>query len=347
VESLVRARSLLLVLLLSACTGGSSTPTARPSATVRPSHASAQTGIVVAVDGVDLSLFYVGRDRVAHIAETLAPPQDFYESHGVAISAGTRPTTCVLWSAQHTREIWCYPYGDTIGSLVVGADSSRSDIDAFALNPAGDRLAWAERPNLDAEGNDADDQDVVVAHLTGRTTVGEQRVPTFRPDGRGALGCRYFQVQQIAFAGQDLLLSCRLPDDDLVLQHLPAVRPGVPIPKRNRAPYNELIGIGSGTSRAAYALEGVLCDGDQDCAPGVSNRAVRFDPQSGEILDVIATPAAERELSYVSGGPSGEVYVTAGENGGQERLYWRQPGEKHGVLVTGLPTDAQGVVAQP
>lgn len=117
--------------------------------------------------------------------------------------------------------------------------------------------------------------------------------------------------------------------------------------------YSDLIARTSATSTEALAVEVELCD--VECEGGGRprpSRAVRVGLPSGEILEVIATAATGRYLNRVSGGRRGVLYATevdpvlVGGGNADVRVYLRLPGEKHGVVVTGLPADVNEVVAQ-
>lgn len=279
---------------------------------------------------------------------TLASPDTFYESHGVTLSAGPRPTVCALWSAQHTRQIWCYSFGDTTGRLVYAADTSHNDISAIALRPDGQAIAWTENPHLDIDvyPDNGEDEDVVTADYSSAGLSNVVHGATFRQHGLAAAGCRSYPITGIAWSGTThALLSCHTTDGEqgvLLRQALPMTRPAAVVTTRHTRPYGRFGDVVYAGESDAYAIETADCSGG--CTGELPvERAVRFDLRTGRVLEVIAHPALGRELVDVSGGADGVTYVTSGV---KRSVYVRFAGEKHGTQVSGLPSDAY-VTAQP
>jgi hypothetical protein len=70
---------------------------------------------------------------------------------------------------------------------------------------------------------------------------------------------------------------------------------------------------------------------------------------TGRVTEVIAVPAAGRQVLDVSGGSGIVVYTTArvtSEGSQDTRFFVRFSGEKHGAPILGLPAGASRVQAQ-
>jgi len=95
--------------------------------------------------------------------------------------------------------------------------------------------------------------------------------------------------------------------------------------------------------------------GDEQLAARPGARAVRVDLRTGQVRDVVAFPAAGREVTGVSGGARGVLYVTAKRDrassddvrGRQIVVSVRYPGEERGQPLSGLPADVVSTVLQP
>lgn len=338
--------AVLLCALLAACSG--SVPEAgRPSPTV------AATGVVVAVDrgAQGVGLYRVGADRKATPFALLAPPTGA-EVRSVTLG-GPGPDVCVVWGKRGddgsgtASELRCYVDGDTEGVPV--PVTGEPDLGA-ELSADGKQLVWTAHPTPDGPDYTPDDQDLVTASFDqGR--VGDVRRYAVYVTGGGPstdVGC--LQVVGVAWAGQQLLLECSGDNDypgGLLLQGPePGSHPTKVPDEEVVPPYNYLTRVGAAATSTALAIQGEYCEIEcLDHLPPASRRAVRVDLATGRVLEVIATALPGRSVTSVSGGPRGVVYVTAGRGG--TRAYLRLPGEKHGVLVTGLPADVEGIVAQP
>ncbi len=340
----MRARSLLLVLLLAGCSGGGTTPAARPTPTVRPSVAPR---VVVAVDRgrYGVQLFSVGADRRALPSTLLLPPHAGDAPADITLAGGATPTTCVVWTDPQSdgyggNSLRCYGPADARGTTV----EAEGAVVGVALRPDGAAIAWQQV--LDEQGEDGD---VVVASLDGRTTGTRTTYPTYRTSGRTVdTGCGN-GVGALDWAGPRLLVQCGYENDfpgGLVLEEPDFIGGGRDVPGP-AGPYTDFVDVGSATVSSALVLEEQHCEITcEDGKPARPGRAVRVAIPAGQVLEVIAVPADGRVIASVSGGPKGIVYVTRG-NKGDLRVYLRLPGEKHGALITGLPTDVEGAVAQP
>lgn len=289
---------------------------------------------MLALAGDDEALYRVGADGVAHVVRRLTAPGTTYEMHGAALSGGPHPTACVLWSAQHTRELWCYQPGQSKGRPVGAADPARDnrpdEIGAFAISADGTRLAWVDN------AVDNSSQLLWTGDLTPSGLRNEQRAEVF--DGAHTACGTY--VAGLAWQDEDDLVATCSGDNDAAggyaRLHLPFRADGAEVPEHHASPYNEYRGDVSVHGSTAIGREGDYCEitcGDREPSPGT--RAVRWDLTTGRVLDVLVVAAPERYVSEIWGGLDGLVYETSDGKEGN-RLYVRLPGQRAGIRVTGL-----------
>lgn len=304
-----------------------------------------------------VSLYRVGADRRALLLAAIPVPRDGGPARATALSSGPKPDVCVVWSedededeGEQTRqagELRCYPFGDLVGRQVPVVGAMRASV---ALRSDGRALAWIASAPEDSKDDNYWEELVTAGYDRGRVTQVERHV-AYAEDARARvdLGCASF-LAGVTWAGSRLLVECSGENDypgGLQLQAEGLKGASSRIDDEQEPPYNYLTEVGSAEATSGLALQGEYCE--IECPDGKEpepRRAVRFSLSTGRVLEVIATPARERYMESASGGPKGIVYVTRkGER--DLRVYLRLPGEKHGVVVTGLPADVVGVVAQP
>ncbi len=364
-----RPALLLLAVVTTACSGGASSPNARPSSDGRTSSSgsapgapaasqSADTGVVVAVTRKSgaLELHRIGNDRRAHRFAMLEPPRGGTYPRSVSLTAGPAPDACVVWGAdpltgddEAPLTVLCYPHGTTAGVPLGGATGR---VLTVALRADGGAVAW-----VFSHGKPTYQTDVVVADLRDGSAVNQRRAvydPQCPPsDGEKCLG--FSDPHTIAWAGDGALaLSVASESDEASdLRRLPLTSAAmgrgwpdgaalVPVPEQD-AGYRFFDDVVSADGRSALAIER---DGGTEEARK-PQRAVRVELATGRVLGLVSTPLPGREVQSVSGGNLGVVYVTRTSSGESRRVYLRLPGETRGTIVTGLPSDVVAVVAQP
>lgn len=350
---------LSLAVLAAACSSDGGGRKAAPSASASAA-AAAPVLVAAARQDASIEIFAIGADRVARKVGTVPAPVGTNAVQDLALSAGARPALCARWGVSSgdnddrgvstDEQVRCHAFGDRVGTPV----PELVGLWGYSLRPDGAALAWVHPVGP------SDDQELVLADLNARTARVTRRLPTYRDDAPvPSTGCDSNLVGVTWMDEGHLLLDCGGSDDR---PGIPAVLPltaggrGVPVPVPQAEydkGYSDLIARTSATSTAALAVEVELCD--FECEGGRRprpSRAVRVGLPSGEIVEVIATAATGRYLNQVSGGARGVLYVTevdpvlVGGGNVDVRLYLRLPGEKHGVAVTGLPSDVNEVVAQ-
>ena len=351
-----RSAVLLCAALLAACQSQPAPrATARPSTSPRPATSSPAPTVVVAVETQsDVLLYRVDADRHATRVGQLQRPRGT-SPLAVTLSRGVAPDACVVWGSPgpednggvFPRAVRCYPWGDLVGRTVPVHGRPGYKV---ALRADGGALAWTSSPSADSSESDLmDDQALVVADYRrgAVTNVRERLVYTGGDAATVDVGCASF-VYGVAWAGDRLLLECSGENDypgGLVLQGQDLLGAPRAVDDEDNPPYNYDTEVVTADRGSYLAVEGEYCEIEcDDHQPPEARRAVRVDLGSGR-REVIATPAMNRDLLSVSGGDRGIVYVTEGS--GPNRCYLRLPGEKHGVLITGLPADVIRVFAPP
>jgi hypothetical protein len=265
----------------------------------------------------------------------------------VSLSGGGSPTACAVWREQPEdtgapHELRCYGPGAIEGRVV-----ARDAGDAVGVRQDGRALAWT-----DNGGNE--NQTLLVADLaadaaTVRTR--EKYAPGY-PPGAPALE----SLTQLDWLGPRTLGATSEGQDDegrglcvVDLDH-PRGHEGIgfgrclhPASGSGYAHFEQAAALGAGVV-VAVERDLACCSGSAHRAPG---RAVRLRLSDGSVLGVFATPRPGRDVVDVSGGSRAVLYMTAVDYKKQLAVYVRWSGEVRGVPVTGLPTDALLVAAQP
>ena len=206
-----------------------------------------------------------------------------------------------------------------------------------------------------------------VASLDG-VQVGEVRSyladPT-RPEGSGEASFTGRNVGALAWLGDDELAvsQANQSDDDSGLTRFD-VTPGA-TKGWARAPHVEsspdqasiydvvvsppVDGAVLAVDRPYWLLE------EDELAKLPAPRAVRVDLRTGQVRDVVALPAGGREVTNVSGGARGVLYLTQKrdvrwDDDARDRqivVSLRYPDQERGQPLTGLPSDVLAAVLQP
>ena len=331
-----------LALALASCTSGTPKPaaTASPGPSASNPSPSAQS-LVLAVNRHDQDLVYrVDSGRAAHLIGEIGPPPGYGPNYDLTVAGGDHPDVCVLWGlrpavtdAGGADAAYCYPGGAAEGRRV-RTDASLGEI---ALSTAGDRLFWST-----VDENNEVSQAVVADYDSGR--IGARR--SFDPD------CSRYLLSAVWAGPERLVFHCTSGDNDdpgfLMTEELGSGT-WAPRPGQNIGDDETFVQPGSADETSVLALERHCESACDSAAPHMrSPRAVRVDLRTGQVIEVIATPAKGRLVDTVTGGPHGVVYVTDADAQHRDvRVYLRWPGEKHGTAITGLPSDVERVVAQP
>jgi hypothetical protein len=279
-------------------------------------------------------LYRVDERRHASLLRAVEPPRDLMTLDKVVISAGSNPRLCSVWrdddpkSDADGEELFC----EGIGSV----DRVEFGSISVALSPAGDEVFWSVEPE---EGTST----YTLAHLTRDAVVRKRSL---------AVDCPRYLVGAGWGDASHVVLHCSTGDSDdpgrLAWQQLDGTSaPAADIPVVPTTPrgYDLLLDPGGYVDGGVLAIQRVDClDG---CPVDLPRRAVRVDPLSGKVLEVVASPAKGRQVGTVTGGAHGVAYSTYADEADDLRVYVRWPGERHGSPITGLPPDASEVVAQP
>lgn len=349
-------------LALASCSSSTPEPSASaaPTPTVASPSATLSTagsrGLVLAVrrsEHEGLWLYRVDESRRARQVGSIDGPAG-QRPEWMTLSAGTRPLVCSVWASDvdDADPVWCYRVDDLRGwALPVEGEAQ-----GVAVRPDGEAVAW--EATIDPGDPDTTRDELVVASLDGERTRDQRRFVSQDvgdpPSGTRPLGCSD-TAGAISWKDEDELIVQAWGDNDFPgesVQHSVAAGPdGVEpacreIPERHDGTYNYFTRPVAFDGRSFLAVEGEWCE--IECphkGKPTPRRAVLVDLRTGRVLEVIATPAAGRGVTAVTGGTHGVVYVTQGSN--DTRVYLRWPGEKHGTPVVGLPVDLDWLVAQP
>jgi hypothetical protein len=298
---------------------------------------SSQRSLVVAIlpqEEQRVLLYRVVARRHASLLRAIDPPRGPVSLDAGALSGGDDPRVCAVWRDEDPQsdadgeELVC----DGVGSV----DKVELGSISVALDPTGHEVFWSVDPE--------DGTSTYTLARLGPHELGSRRTHD--------LDCPRYLVSVGWGDASHVVLHCSTGDSDdpgrLAWQQLgdvPAPAVDIPVPRSTPAGYDLLLDPGGYLDGGVLGIQRVDCvDG---CPVKLPRRAVRVDPRTGKVLEVVATPAKGRQIGTVSGGAHGVVYSTYSEAGGGLRVYLRWPGEKHGTLITGLPADLERVVAQP
>jgi hypothetical protein len=286
--------------------------------------------LAVVTDAGSLELYGIGPRPVARRIRTLEGPKGG-RAFGVTLSGGASPRVCAIWEAQGRSTLRCYEHGSSVGQDV--APGSAPLRGAVGLSLSGRGLAWA------AQEEGVEGPSLFVQREPGGAVL---RLPAYsKPDeDEVALG-----VFDLTWDGEDTLLVSHAWDDD--------VNGSIAVVSlAERTAWSERKNVDAGRDwqvvlgavspahdgRVLAVLRGFTDTGEKV-------EAAELDLRANRIASVVSVPATGRWMEDVSGGPRGVVYRTSGDS--STRTYWRAPGQAHGSVVTGLPSDARLVVAQP
>jgi hypothetical protein len=357
--------TLPVLLALTAC-GTGEDPVARPTPTssaASPTSAASPVAAQQPVEG-DLVLAVASPEKglVLHrVAEgqraatpylTLQGPSGTVVA-GVSLSGGTSPTVCAVWlqagdpdEGALQLELRCYAPGDTVGTAVVTQELPGRRV---GVRADGGAVAWTE-----SSGNQA----LVVAGLQGDVATERSRelyVPQQPPEGGLPVG-----LDDLDWLGERTLAVTDVGDSDegkgLCVVDLDDPRagersgfgrclsPGAEEQQAGFAHFAEAAGVAAG--EAVTVMRPRNCCGEDAQSPGA--RAVRIRLTDGAVLEVVAIPREGRDVVDISGGPRAVAYATAETESGQNRSFsLRWSDEQRGGPISGLPSDATLVVAQP
>jgi hypothetical protein len=346
---------LACVAVTTGCRAGANRPTASPTATTPSATAStlpsrAPSGPLAAVvtkTGA-LSVYEIDSGRhSARLLRSLAPPAAGAKAISVSLAGSTASRVCAVWEQQSTRTLTCYDAA-TGAAQPIPTGSGPGPMQV-ALTADGSHIAWGAGFDPAVQVNaDIQTAELGPSGIGAITTVpAEAGHPPPTTDANGAF------IEALAWRGNDaLLVSVSFPSDfrsaAVVAPLATATAQGwtkgarvVPSQEdRNHslAVFDKIVSPSSGTT--AFAVER-----SSDNDPVDRTRAVAVDIDSGRVVTVIAEPAAGRAVVALSGGATGIVYQTDGNDG--LKVYWKAPTETHGQPLSGLPADVRTVLAQP
>jgi hypothetical protein len=363
----VWVRWTLPVLLALAACGTGEDPVARPTPTssaASPTSAASPVAAQQPVEG-DLVLAVASPEKglVLHrVAEgqraatpylTLHGPPDTVVA-GVSLSGGTSPTVCAVWlqagdpdEGALQSELRCYAPGDTAGAQVVTEELPGHRVGVRADGAA---LAWTESGS---------NQQLVVADLQGDVVTERFREP-YAPGLPAGSGGLPVGLDDLDWLGERTLAVTDVGDSDegkgLCVVDLDDPRagersgfgrclsPGAKEQQAGFAHFSEAADVAAG--EAVTVMRPRNCCGEDAQSPGA--RAVRIRLTDGAVLEVVAFPRQGRDVGDISGGPRAVAYATAETESGQHRSFsLRWSDEQRGAPISGLPSDATMVVAQP
>lgn len=329
----------VVVLALAAGCGGHAAP--RP--TPLPSSTAVGMPVVAVVDKDGGLAVYGVKGTTATLLRRLDGPEGA-KAESVSVSGGDAPVVCAVWAASPSS-IACYDAGDG-ARHDVALGTSLAPV-RVAVSYDASRVAWATDPAKDspeAEG------DVYWAALPGGTPTRFGSRPSASPLQSGF--CCGTSIDALAWQGDDALVVMHghESDDGSHLAVVPLAEAAVAgwtagravdPPRSDRLKgfdaYDGVVSGAAGTRLLGY--ERTVGTTDTSVT-----RAVAFDTSTGEVVEVVAVPLPGRDVTQVSGGAKGVLYVTSGTDG--DRVYWRAPGQAHGTPLTGLPVGFKAAVAQ-
>ncbi len=353
----MRRVAVLALACLTACSSGSAAKPDRAdqSASKDSPAVSGKRAIVIALTDPgrrSVTVYRIDQQRHATKMATITRPAWADFAAPVQQDVGANPGICVLFrdlsgSGPTVRsETWCYSPGGLDGRELSLGD----EIGTVVLSPDG-------RTAISVTDTISQVRQLSVSRIQDRTATFERSV---RLDGQHLRGCPWPGVQSAAWAGgPNITLECLGESGGyFVEQNLAkfmgggSVGAGLTLRPRGSLAngYDALTQVKPLDADTAIAIMYVrhTCGGDYGPrCPGDLPRpeAVRVDLRTGTVLEVIAFAASGRDLTQVTGGSHGLLYVTVGGSEGS-RVYIRWPGEKRGAQVTGLPADLDVLVAQ-
>jgi hypothetical protein len=330
-------------------TDASVRPSSARSTSASPSASTDAAGATLAVireSGV-LELFTIDAGaRVARRLRVLEPPAPKAKARSVTLSGGASPMACALWTAGARDTVACYEPAASTGVVVSGPALQHPA--QLALSFTGRSLAWVDLDSGPPEHSSY--HDVCGGRFDGRRVSQPVCIPAREPgeqleDTYPAMG-----VSALAWASENTLLISNSVDDDVNASiAIARIDVGDP-PPWDESTYVRTDGdtwpLISGAVSSSATSDVLLVQGGFASTGAQTGRAVRMNVTSGRIVDVVATALPGRQVRSVSGGERGVLYRT-GDYDRDVRTYWRMPGEKRGLPLLGLPSDARDVLAQP
>jgi hypothetical protein len=357
----LRRSPLLLLVLATACSSGSSpaapaaskpAPTSAAPSPVSPPVPPRTVAVVRPAGPVEL---YALLGAAATRSARLQPPKPTATALQVTGSAGPDRVVCVLWQLRETeypaapdRRLVCYP----AAGAPVTVSAAGSDAKTIAVRPDGRALAWSDSH---PEGNETI---TTATYTAGRTTdLHKYLARPAQPAGSSAKSFTGSSADDLAWNGPaELVITVGIQSDD----GSGPVRFPLGDPKkgwldgakvstsredaaRGYFTYDRIVAVDDSTALAVERPQG-LGDGPQP-----PERAVRIALSTGRVLDVVATAAAGRYLSNVSGDRAVALYRTAANEEGSPdpKVYVRTAADPRGTPVTGLPPDVTSAVLLP
>ncbi|MCA1711129.1 MAG: hypothetical protein LC789_05620 [Actinobacteria bacterium] len=363
---MLRPRTVALLaatVTAAACGGSSSGPVAGTSAaptptaaTSTPSSAAGQASMMLAVGTASGSLalyrIALGSHAAQRVRDLPAPPGG-KRLWDLTVSRGTEPDVCAVWdrtvddASDTDNRLVCYTPDAPAGAEVTAAGH---DPALAALRPDGKELAWADfKPESNGQ--------ITVAARGGAGATAERYLADPSQPAGDASDASFTgrDAQALAWSGnRALVISISAQSDDGSAPVLfPRTRAAgakgwmqarelVPPRSEFDRGYVTYDGITSATKTTALAVERRYALAD-DNDPKPPDRAVRVQLPTGQVLEVLATAAAGRYLSYVGGTEDAVVYRTAAAAEGNQdgKVYVRYRTDRAGGVITGLPADTQ------
>jgi hypothetical protein len=326
-------------------------PGISPAAAQQPVEGDLVLAVTSPEDGLLLHRVAEGQRTATPYLTLQGPPDSVVK--GVSLSGGTSPTVCAVWwptsdpdDGVRQSELRCYPPGETDGAVVVATQPGHR----VGVRPDGGAVAWTEPGN---------NQHLVIADLAGGVATERSREP-YAPglpedfgglpqglDDLDWLDGRTLAVTDVGDSDEGKGLCVVDLDDPRAGERSGFGRcltPGTEEQQAGFAHFAEAVSLSPGEVLTVMRPSTCCLEGAQ--TPGA--RAVRIDLTDGEVLEVVAFPREGRDVVDISGGPRAVAYATAESGSGQDRSYsLRWSGEQRGAPLTGLPSDATLVVAQP
>ena len=335
-----------------------------PAPTPAPAAAPLVLATTSATGALELFSVRPGQRDVQRVRR-LDAPSPAARVISASLSAGSNPTVCAVWRLDPKPEptttdisssLTCYAPGSPTG---VKVDVARAEPVNVAVRADGRAVAWSTFAD-EANGR------IDVASLDG-VRINEVRSfladPT-RPEGSGEASFTGRSVGYLAWLGDDELgvSQGNQSDDDSGLTRFDvapgsstgwARAPHIRVARSVDSIFDVVVsppvdGAVLAVDRPYWLLE------EDELAKRPAPRAVRVDLRTGQVRDVVAFPAAGREVTSVSGGARGVLYVTQERDSRRDDLRDRQvvvsvryPDEARGQPLTGLPSDVLAAVLQP
>ena len=288
-------------------------------------------------------------EHQAGLLRTFQSPDSRVASQ-VSLSSNAAPTVCAVWrdadaeAQQSSPQLWCYAAGVSDGRLI-----SRKASFGVGVRADGRAVAWTEN-----ESN----TELVVADLDGDVAKerSRQRYAPAQPADAG-LPASIDRLDWLAprtLAGTDVgdsdegkglcVIDLDKPRPHDAFGFGSCVHPNRAESEKGYARFEGAVPVATGEVVTVERAMG-CCFEDTATSPGA--RAVRIRVSDGQVLSVMATPRAGRDVTDVSGSGRALLYTTAADGGRDLVVSLRWAGELRGSPLTGLPADLILATAQP